>query len=351
MKKKLILSYILAAMLTQTVHASSITDIKFDIPTQTFSVSGNADAYDNTDYREVSMRILAPGKTEADCNAMNGFDSSIVEYLAPISPSANGSFTYSYKSDVPQKGDHKIIFTFADGSSISKNLFFTTTAEDNELLSRANAADTKDKMISVFTDYSYLFLGMECYEDAAKFIEESTLKTDIAEKIAGMKFADSGELCDEIKKAAIVAGLEEKDAAEDFKEWLDKWKQDLGIADDTIYTKLYPISSDSVTDELAAVEFKSAKDFYNTFCEKVILDAVNKSINYTDIGYVLDNGAHFLTNADIDRYSKLSDEKKVKVQRLLTGKYNSVNDFEKKIKKRVTAFYFCNFGKIFLKFA
>ena len=335
MRKQLLLSCVFAVCFgTVCAEASSIDSLKYDTSSQTVTVSGKADAYTDTDYRDVAMIIFAPGKTGADAENLREFDSSIIEQAAQITPEADGTFSYSYKVDTMNYGNHVVEITFADGSEYSDSLFFTTVSEDNALIQKINAADSKEKMLEVFSDYAYLFLGQKCYDEVCEFIPE--LKTEIAQKMLGVRYTASDVVCREIQKTSALAGLERMDTGEEFKEWMENKKAELGISKDTVYTVLYPASSDSVTGELMEMSFSSSEMFYKNFCDKVILDALNKIVNYKDIGYIIDNSKHYLVNSNLDvYYNDLSDTQRVKVQSSMTGKYTSISDFETKLKSEI----------------
>lgn len=336
MKKKILVMCIAASVMsTACVQASTVNELKYDMASQTLTVSGTADAYSDTDYREVGFELYAPGKSAADAANLIVFDTSVLEQFAQITPGANGAFSYSYKLDTMNYGNHIVTLTFADGTSYSDYLFLTTIGEDTALKNAANAANTKEKMLEVFSNYDYLFYGLNCYAAACDLMTEEELKADIAQKMSGMTFADSDMVCREIQKAAVVAGLEKMDTPESFKEWAEKWKSELGFSDDTIYTMLYPLSSDAVTDELISMNFASVQNFYNSFCEKVILDAINKTVNYKDVEFLINNAKHYLVNSDLDTYYTLSDTAKVTVQKAVLGAYSSVSELEAKLKSEI----------------
>lgn len=336
MKKKIILSCLLASMLTTAAQASTISDIKYDVSTQVFSVSGNADANGDTTYREVSMLILAPGTTAADAAALTAYDRTVIEHYGQITPSANGSFSYSFKTSLPNIGSHRVLFTFADGESIEKEVFFTDVTANTNASSDLSGANDAAAMETVLDNYPYLLEGIDAYDEAANLMNDpAALKTDVAGKIAGLTFTNTADAYNEIKKAAAIAGLEEQSTADDFDDWLDKYKSDLGIEDDAIYTVLYNNSSDSVTNNLMTKEFASGTEFDTALRDSIILDAVNKSNNYTGIAYVLDNGGHYLTDADMSGYASLDGTQKVQVQNAVVGTYNSVDAFEAAVKTAV----------------
>lgn len=337
MRKKLLLSCVFALCFgTACAEASSIDSLKYDMSSQTVTVSGKADAYNDTDYRGVGIIIFAPGKSGADAEDLKKFNNSIIEQAVQITPAADGTFSYSYRADNMNYGNHAVEITFADGSEYSDNLFFTTASENNALIQKINAADSKEKMAEVFLQYPYLFYGQKCYEEVCTFIPEDDLRQELAEKMLGVTYKDSDMVFREIQKTAALSGLERKDTQAEFKEWMEKQKAELDISNDTVYTVLYPASSESVTNELIEMSFSSSEIFYENFCNKVILDALNKIVNYKDVGYIIDNAKHYLVNSELDvYYNDLSDSQRAKVQSGMAGRYTSVSDFETKLKSEI----------------
>lgn len=314
MKKKLIITAVLASLCTSAAYAN-IEKAEFSGGRLTISGSTqDAAALPNT----VTVRLFKPEKSAEDADYKNNLQ--IIDYVQTNA----GKYNISYTPVNYENGNYKLYITDSEGNTDVKYVMLLQDGEAQSLLNDLNSAGTAEQMKTVFANHPYFLKGVGTIDEIKAAYPQKDLESAISEKIKGMTFQSADEALDEAIKAAVVSALEFAESESDISSLLEKYKDELGFAQSGIYKELYLPNKTKEEKKLLNKGFGSFKEFVSYFNDTVILDNINDveiTKNYNDVMKVINASGEWLSGINRSGYDALSDNvKKVYVQKQVAEK-------------------------------
>lgn len=313
MKKKIIISAVIAALFTQSAATAKIKKASFDIPSQTLTADGTVESTKTPN--AFTVRLFKPGTDEL----------LLVDWRE-----ANGEYSFSYPLNSFADGIYRLFVTESDGNYDMKYMVMLSEAENSSFISDVNAAKTKDLMKQVFVNHSWILKGIGIVDDFKTAHPTEDIEDMLAGMLYGLNVSTADEILEAVIKAAAVSHINFAATETEFNELLDKYKAELGLSESKIYSNLYIPVKETEALKFMNKGFTTADGFINTFMETVVLDSINSIKNHADVSDIIFAASEYRTDLNISGYNSIasSSNKTAYVQKQVAEArmYSSTND-------------------------
>lgn len=292
------------------------------------------------DLCDAALLVLRSGVLNTDTESMSDSElENAVLYVEQAAPDDSGKYGFEFiPHDVSTMyGNNNVYVKLKDAENAKyyRLLFFDDAGERAMLKAFSDARNDAAKMREAIDTYEYVYAGIGIIDNAVAKYGEEAVRASVSSMLTEVDFADSEDIVNKIIAATALTDINNLETKDEVIAAILDYSDEMGINGNGIFANYYAGDENkdyrnSISDSFVKQNYASVTAFEYDLCEVIVLDIVNNVANYSEVKTLLSKAEEYLNELgfDYERYNKLSEAKKKRVQQAMASAKGSYTDFD-----------------------